>query len=76
MKKKIIYVAGFVLIAWSVTACESLFSSCKNCKQVTYSSGNIVSEGSETEYCGADLIKIQAIADVTVGNTTVKWECN
>lgn len=76
MKKRFFYVVGFVLIALSVTACESLFSSCKNCKQVTYTSGNVISETSETEYCGADLIKVQAISDVTVNNTTVKWECN
>jgi hypothetical protein len=75
MKKKLLYVAGFVLIAWSVTSCDSLFKSCKFCKQVTYTSGNVTNEGSETEYCGADLVKVQAIPDATVGNTTVKWEC-
>lgn len=75
MKRKLIYVAGFVMIAWSVTACESLFNNCKTCRQVTYSSGNVTKEGSETVYCGADLVKIQAMPDATVGSTTVKWEC-
>jgi hypothetical protein len=75
MKRKIMYVAGFALIAWSVTACDSLFKSCKYCSQVTYVSGNVTDQGTEAEYCGADLVKIQAIPDAGVGSTKVKWEC-
>jgi hypothetical protein len=77
MKRKLIYVAGFVLIAWSVTACDSLFKSCKYCKQVKIqeSSGSIISEGDESEYCGADLVKVEAIGNVTVLGVTTKWEC-
>jgi hypothetical protein len=76
MKRKIGFAAGFVLIAWSLSSCEGLFQSCKVCKQVTYVSGNITQTGTEADYCGADLIKVQAIPDATVGSTTVKWECN
>jgi hypothetical protein len=75
MKKKLIYVASFILIAWSLTSCEALFKNCKFCKQVTYENGNVTNTGSETEYCGSDLVKQEAIPDVTVGALTTKVEC-
>jgi hypothetical protein len=37
-------------------------------------SGN-VTEGFETEYCGASLIAIEAKGPTTVGNSTTTWEC-
>jgi hypothetical protein len=75
MKKKLLFVAGFILIAWTFTSCESLFKNCKFCKTVTYENGNVINSGSETEYCGTDLIKKEATLDVTVGSITSKVEC-
>jgi hypothetical protein len=77
MKRKLIYVAGFVLIAWSVTSCDSLFKNCKYCKQVQTddATGNILWEGSESEYCGADLIKVEAIPDASALGKTMKYVC-
>lgn len=76
MKRKILYATGFVLMAVSLNSCEGLFESCKLCKTVTYENNNVVSEGSETEYCGANLITIEATPPVVLGGRTTKWECS
>jgi len=75
MKKKLIYFAGFLLIASSVSSCEGLFQICKTCKYVTYEGGNVISEGSPVEYCGDDLLVIEATPPVVTGNLTTKYEC-
>lgn len=75
MKKKLLFVAGFILITWSFTSCESLFKNCKFCKSVTYENGNVVNSGTESEYCGTDLITKEATPDVHVGTLTTKVEC-
>jgi hypothetical protein len=73
MKRKLIITAAFILVTLSFSSCED---SCKVCQQNTYNSGGTrVSSGSETEYCGAELIAIEATKDVTVGGNTTKWEC-
>lgn len=72
MKKKLIYAAAFFLIAISFNACES---NCKFCKTVTYENGTVINEGSETEYCGADLIAKEATPDVVVGSLRTSVEC-
>ena len=75
MKRKILYAAAFVFIAWAATACEAL-SECKFCKMVTTDSSNgDVTEGFETEYCGAALVAIQAKGSVTVGTKTTVYSC-
>jgi len=75
MKRKLLYAAGFLLVAFSFNACEGL--TCKVCSQNTYnSSGSLITEGTATEYCDADLVKIQATPDVTVLGVTTKWVCN
>jgi len=74
MKRKLLFVASFLFIAWAFTSCEAL-SDCGFCKNVTYENGSVVNEGSETEYCGADLVKQKAIPPVTVGSLTTKVEC-
>lgn len=76
MKRNLLYAAGFILMAVSLTSCEGLFENCKVCRQVTYESGNVINETSGTEYCGTELIAIQATPPVTIGNTTTQWECN
>ncbi len=74
MKRKLFYFAGLALMAWSFTSCETM--SCKVCRQNTYnSSGDLLTEGSETQYCGAELIGIETTKDVTVGGITTKWVC-
>jgi hypothetical protein len=73
MKRKLLYVASLVFIAWSFNSCEK---NCKICQQNTYnSSGTLITPGDETEYCDAALIRIQATPDVTVLGVTTKWEC-
>jgi hypothetical protein len=74
MKKKLIIGASFLFIAWAFTSCEAL-SDCGFCKEVTYEGTTLVNEGTETEYCGADLAKQKAIQPVTVGALTTKVEC-
>jgi hypothetical protein len=75
MKKKLMFAAGFLLIAWSVTSCDSLFKKCKFCKTVTYENGNVTNSGTETEYCGTDLVTKEATPDIHVGSLTTKVEC-
>ena len=77
MKRKLLFSAAFVFIAWAVTSCEK---SCETCKIVTRTnSGTIVSSGGPTEYCGTDLIAFKAanptITNPVTGNVT-KVECN
>lgn len=72
MKRVLLYAAGFVFIAISFTSCEK---SCKICQQNTYNSSGLVTAGTETEYCDAALLRIEATPDVTVGSLTTKWEC-
>jgi len=73
MKRKILYTAAFVLITLSFSSCEK---SCKVCQQNTYNSANVLlTEGSETEYCDAALIRVEATPDVTVVGVTTRWVC-
>lgn len=76
MKKKLLYLVCFVILAWSVTACDILSKNCKNCKKVFYTGTTYDHADSETQYCGAELVTIQATGPVTVGSYTVKWECS
>lgn len=73
MKKKLIFAAFLLLASVAFVSCEK---SCKTCKQVTYINGTYDSETGGTEYCGAELLIIENTDDVTIGNTTTKWECN
>ncbi len=75
MKKKLLFVAAFVLLALSFNAC-SVLNNCKMCAYVQYENGSVINTGSETQYCGTDLIKQEAIPDVTVGTITTKVECH
>jgi len=76
MKRKMLYAAGFILMAVSLTSCEEWFNDCEVCKQVTYENGNVINQTSGTEYCGTQLLAIKATPPVTIGNTTTQWECN
>ena len=46
------------------------------CATNSYENGNITVQGTETEYCGTDLIAKEATPDVTIGNVTTKVECH
>jgi hypothetical protein len=73
MKKKIIFGAFLLLLLVGAPACKD---TCSFCKAVTRDSGgSVVTSGSETEYCGADLIAIKATPPVTIGGNTTKYEC-
>jgi hypothetical protein len=75
MKRKLFFATGFVLITFAFSSCESL-SSCKICQENAYDSkGTLITAGNESEYCNAELIKIEAIPDATVLGVTSKWEC-
>jgi hypothetical protein len=73
-KRRILYAAAFLFIMWAAQSCEG--EKCKFCKMIT--TDNVtgdVTEGFETEYCGAALIAIKAKGATTVGNSTTTWEC-
>lgn len=75
MKKRIFYgTSMFIMMIFSLTSCEGL-SGCKICRQDTYVNGTLEIEGREREYCGAELVAIEATADVVTGNTRVTWKC-
>ncbi|HUX58101.1 MAG TPA: hypothetical protein VMV77_14075 [Bacteroidales bacterium] len=77
MKRKLLFGAAFLFVVWAATSCEAL-SDCKVCKLVTRdSSGDIVNSGSDTEYCGTDLITIQATPSVTnpLSGDITTYEC-
>ncbi|NMC37760.1 MAG: hypothetical protein GYA41_05505 [Bacteroidales bacterium] len=74
MKMKILFWAILMMIIFTFTSCEEL-TGCKICRQVTYVNGIVEQEGREVEYCGAELIAIEATADIVSGNTRISWEC-
>jgi hypothetical protein len=75
MKKNLLFGASFLFIAWAATSCTAL-SDCKFCKMVTTdSSTGQVTDGNETEYCGAALVAIEAKTPVTTGTLTTKYTC-
>jgi hypothetical protein len=74
--KKIIYPLLFLLFSAGLTSCEGLFDDCRVCRLNTYENGNLINSAQEAEYCGAELIAIQAKAPETIGATTYVWECD
>jgi hypothetical protein len=74
MKRTLIFGVSLFFIAWAFTSCEAL-SGCGLCKDVIYENNAVLSESSETEFCGEELIKKKATAPVTVGSLTTKVEC-
>jgi hypothetical protein len=75
MKRIVLFAAAFVFVTWAASSCSSL-SDCKFCKMVTTDSSNgAVTEGSETEYCGAALIAIEAKKPVVTGTLSTVYQC-
>lgn len=77
MKRKIWFGAACLALAFTITSCEDL-GGCQTCKMVTRSSGgDVIDDGSDTEYCGADLVTVKATPAVTnpVSGNVTKYEC-
>jgi hypothetical protein len=76
MKKKVLYAAAFLFIAWAATSCEAL-DDCKFCKMVMTDTvtGDVNESDTETEYCGAKLLAIETAPPVVTGTTSTTWEC-
>ena len=76
MKRNLIYILFFLLIAWAATSCEAI-SNCELCKWVTTdsSNGDVTEATVETEYCGADLIAIKT-KSVTNGTQKTVYKCH
>ena len=80
MKKKLIYLGSFFLLASLLHSCEDI-ENCKTCRYNVYVNDVWVRSELEAEYCDADLLARQAAPDVTVeappGTFTVtKFECD
>lgn len=75
MKRKLLFGASFLLLAWAVTSCEAL-SDCESCKLVTYDSatGDTTEAPYETEYCGAELLAVK-LKTTTNGTRTTSYKC-
>ena len=76
MKRKILFAALFILLAWAASSCEDLMQ-CKKCRLVSTdsSNGDVREDPNETEYCGASLIAIEATPPKTVGTVTTEYVC-
>jgi hypothetical protein len=71
--KLIMLVIISVLI--SFTSCQD-DEYCMKCRKVTYEDGVKTNETTAAPYCGTALDEILDSGDVTIGNKTVRWECN
>ncbi|MFP4488738.1 MAG: hypothetical protein ACLFN1_05500 [Bacteroidales bacterium] len=76
MKKRILFLATFLVIAAGLTSCEELLNNCKICRLNTYEDGVLINSQKEAEYCGTELITIESTPPATIGSTTTKWECD
>lgn len=74
MKRKVLFGAALMFVAWAATSCNPL-TDCGFCKNVTYENGSVVNSGTESEYCGTDLITQKAKPDITIGSLVTKVEC-
>lgn len=73
MKKISIILLSAVFTGFILTACTK---DCKDCKSVTKdSSGNIIQEGTSSEYCDTALDEKESADPVTVGGNTTAWVC-
>ncbi|HUX96126.1 MAG TPA: hypothetical protein VMV47_10365 [Bacteroidales bacterium] len=72
MKRKILFGAVVLFLAWAATSCED---NCGFCKTVTYEDGVVINQTAETEYCGTDLLTQKAKPDITIGSLVTKVEC-
>lgn len=72
--RKLYLIALFVFSFFVFISC---LEDCADCREVTRDSGGtIVSEGSATNYCGAELDEKEAEDPVTIGDLTTRVECD
>jgi len=76
MNRKILFAALFIFLAWAASSCEDLMQ-CKKCRLVSTdsSTGEVIEDPNETEYCGASLITIETTPPKTVGTVTTEYVC-
>lgn len=73
MKKRVFYACFCVVMAFALNACSD---TCKTCASNTYDgNGDLVSEGEGNEYCGAELLVVEATPDFPLGDEVTKMEC-
>lgn len=74
MKKRIYFIVLCAVLAFAINACSD---ACKTCRNVTYdSNGNETKVSTDwTEYCGLELVTIEAMPDTEIGGNVTKWEC-
>ncbi|MDX2413586.1 MAG: hypothetical protein QNK33_00210 [Bacteroidales bacterium] len=80
MKKKLLYVGAFLLVASTFSSCEDILD-CQDCRYNVYVNDVFTYSELEKEYCDTDLIARKAAPDVTIeappGTFTVtKFECD
>lgn len=77
MKKLLLGFSIMFLAMASMTSCTP-DDVCEDCywQKVDNSNGNVVDQGTPTEYCGAALDIIKQDQPVVVGNYTTTWVCN
>ncbi|MGI6322386.1 MAG: hypothetical protein ACOXZO_03580 [Bacteroidales bacterium] len=77
MKRIILFTVSFILLSWAASSCET--ENCKFCRKVLTddATGNIINDGydSEAEYCGFDLIAIEATSPISNKGVTTSWKC-
>lgn len=77
MKRIILFTVSFILLSWAASSCEA--ENCKLCRKVLTddATGNIINDGydSEAEYCGFDLIAIEATSPISNKGVTTSWKC-
>ncbi len=68
----------FVLLfsSFALISMNSCTKDCKDCKSVTTDTqGNVIQEGSSSQYCDDALDNKENEEPVTVGDQTTKWVC-
>jgi hypothetical protein len=80
MKRKLLFGAAYLFIAWAATSCNGQ-GDCQTCKIVTrkISDNSIITSDGGSEYCGTEIDAYKA-ANPTITNTVLgtvtQVECN
>ena len=74
MKKRIYFAIICGALAFALNSCSD---ACKTCQKVKYDkfSGDEISSESAQEYCGLELITIEATGDVEIGDYVYRYDC-
>ena len=76
MNRKVLFGIFLFLLACALTSCEDLMQ-CKKCKMVSTNlrTGDVTEDLTETEYCGATLITVEATPPITDGDVKTEYVC-